>query len=321
MKGHRQGSIRAMDPQRHLVRLPDGRDLDVLTAGADSSDAFLMINGTPSGVEAQPEDLALIESRGLRYVTYGRPGYGDSTRVPGRSVADLAADVRHLVAALGMRRLFVLGWSGGGPHALACAALLPDLAVRVATIGGVAPYDAEGLDWLAGMAPENVEEFGAAAAGPAELQANLEAQTAGLANVTGADVAAWFGQLVPEVDIIGYRHGYQGLLAKDYLDVTPAVRARAALLHEFGGSPLGNSRVWYDDDVAFMRDWGFDLDAIRVPVTIWQGSEDRMVPFAHGRWLAGHVPGATARLLEGEGHLSLGVSAFERIVDELVAGA
>ena len=304
MKGHRQGSIRAMDPQRHLVRLPDGRDLDVLTAGADSSDAFLMINGTPSGVEAQPEDLALIESRGLRYVTYGRPGYGDSTRVPGRSVADLAADVRHLVAALGMRRLFVLGWSGGGPHALACAALLPDLAVRVATIGGVAPYDAEGLDWLAGMAPENVEEFGAAAAGPAELQANLEAQTAGLANVTGADVAAWFGQLVPEVDRAALTGSFAEFMAASCRD---SVRTGI-----WG---------WYDDDVAFMRDWGFDLDAIRVPVTIWQGSEDRMVPFAHGRWLAGHVPGATARLLEGEGHLSLGVSAFERIVDELVAGA
>ena len=153
MKGPQQGSIRAMDPHRRLVRLPDGRDLDVLTAGADSSDAFLMINGTPSGVEARAEDLALIESRGLRYVTYGRPGYGDSTRVPGRSVADLTAEVRHLSAALELRRLFVVGWSGGGPHALACAALLPDLAVRVATIGGVAPYDAEGLDWLAGMAP------------------------------------------------------------------------------------------------------------------------------------------------------------------------
>ena len=304
MKGHRQGSIRAMDPQRHLVRLPDGRDLDVLTAGADSSDAFLMINGTPSGVEAQPEDLALIESRGLRYVTYGRPGYGDSTRVPGRSVADLAADVRHLVAALGMRRLFVLGWSGGGPHALACAALLPDLAVRVATIGGVAPYDAEGLDWLAGMAPENIEEFGAAAAGPAELQANLETQSAGLTTITAADVTAWFGELVPEVD--------QAALTGAFADFM-AASCRDSVRTGIWG--------WYDDDVAFLRDWGFDLDAIRVPVTIWQGTEDRMVPFAHGRWLAEHVPGATARLLEGEGHLSLGVSAFERIIDELVDGA
>ncbi len=263
-----------------------------------------MINGTPSGVEARPEDLALIESRGLRYVTYGRPGYGDSTRVPGRSVADLAADVRHLVAALGLGRLFVLGWSGGGPHALACAALLPDLAVRVATIGGVAPYDAEGLDWLAGMAPENIEEFGAAAAGPEELKANLETQTAGLATVTGADVAAWFGELVPEVDRAALTGSFAEFMAASCRD---SVRTGI-----WG---------WYDDDVAFMRDWGFDLDAIRVPVTIWQGTEDRMVPFAHGRWLAGHVPGATARLLEGEGHLSLGVSAFERIVDELVDGA
>ena len=304
MKGPQQGSIRAMDPQRRLVRLPDGRDLDVLTAGADSSDAFLMINGTPSGVEARAEDLALIESRGLRYVTYGRPGYGDSTRVPGRSVADLTADVRHLSAALGLRRLFVVGWSGGGPHALACAALLPDLAVRVATIGGVAPYDAEGLDWLAGMAPENIEEFGAAAAGPAELQANLETQSAGLTTITAADVTAWFGELVPEVD--------QAALTGAFADFM-AASCRDSVRTGIWG--------WYDDDVAFLRDWGFDLDSIRVPVTIWQGTEDRMVPFAHGRWLAEHVPGATARLLEGEGHLSLGVSAFERIIDELVDGA
>src|SRR5712672_3268754 len=103
-----------MDTQRRLVRLPDGRDLDVLTRGADSTDAFLRINGTPAGVVARPEDVAMIEARGLRYVTYGRPGYADSTRVPGRSVADLAADVRDLARELGLRRLFVLGWSGGG---------------------------------------------------------------------------------------------------------------------------------------------------------------------------------------------------------------
>lgn len=293
-----------MDIQRRLVRLADGRDLDVLTGGADSSDAFLMINGTPSGVTALDSDVALVESRGLRYVTYGRPGYADSTRVPDRSVADLTTDVRELAAILGLRRLFVLGWSGGGPHALACAALLPDMVMRAATTGGVAPFDAAGLDWLAGMAQENIEEFGAAVAGPNELRANLEAQAGGLATVTGSDVADWFGGLVPEVD--------RAALTGDFANVV-AASCRDSVRTGIWG--------WYDDDIAFVRDWGFALDAIRVPVTIWQGSEDKMVPFAHGGWLAGHVPGATPRLFEGEGHLSLAVSGFERIVDELGDGA
>ncbi len=278
-----------MDTQRRLVRLPDGRDLDVLTGGADTSDAFLMINGTPAGVLARPEDVAMIGARGLRYVTYGRPGYGDSTRLPGRSVADCAADVRDLARELGLRRLFVLGWSGGGPHALACAALLPELVVRAATLGGVAPYGVAGLDWLDGMGPENIEEFGATIAGAESLQPLLESHAADLATTTGADVADWFGGLVPKVD-------------------------RAALTGEFADFIAASSRDsvrtgiwgWFDDDLAFYHDWGFELSAIHLPVTIWQGTEDKMVPFAHGRWLAEHVPGATPRLMAGEGHLSLG---------------
>lgn len=290
-----------MDTPRSNVRLADGRDLDVLVGGADSSRAFLMINGTPSGVVARDSDIEAVAARGLRYVTYGRPGYADSTRVPGRSVADAAPDIGELAQALGLSRLYVLGWSGGGPHALAAAALLPDLVASTATVGGVAPFDAEGLDWLDGMAQENVDEFGATVAGPAELEAFLTAAAGSLGEVTGASVADFFGGLVPEVDRAALTDAFAEFIAESSRD---AVRTGI-----WG---------WFDDDMAFAREWGFDLAAIGGPVTIWQGSEDKMVPFAHGRWLVGHVPGARPRLMEGEGHLSLAVSAFDRILDELI---
>jgi len=237
-------------------------------------------------------------------VTYARPGYADSTRLAGRSVADIAPDVSSLMGALGISRLFVVGWSGGGPHALACAALLPDLVAAVATVGGVAPFDAEGLDWLDGMAPENHEEFGAAVRDPAELEAFIERFAIGLREVTAEGVADELGGLVPPVD--------RAALTGDFA-------SHAAAL--FRDSVRTGIWGWYDDDLAFIRDWGFDLGSIRIPVTIWQGSEDAMVPFAHGRWLADHVPAARPRLIEGEGHLSLGVSSFGRILDELVDGA
>jgi pimeloyl-ACP methyl ester carboxylesterase len=290
-----------MEPQRSIVRLADGRDLDVLVGGADSTEAFLMINGTPSGVLARGSDVDAVTERGLRYVTYGRPGYADSTRVPGRSVADIAPDVRELAGLLGLSRLHVLGWSGGGPHALACAALLPDLVAGAATVGGVAPFDAEGLVWLDGMAPENHEEFGAAVAGPRELEEKLDAFASDLAGATAASIADAFGELVSEVD--------RAALTGDFADFL-AASCRDSIRTGIWG--------WFDDDLAFIRDWGFDLSAIRVPVTIWQGTEDRMVPFAHGRWLSAHVTNARARLMEGEGHLSLGVSSFGRILDELI---
>ena len=293
-----------MDPQRRIVRLPDGRDLDVLVGGADATSALLLINGTPTGVDAADPELAAAAAHGLRFVTCARPGYADSTRQAGRSVADVAPDVRSLAGVLGIDRLVVIGWSGGGPHALACAALLPDLVAGVATVGGVAPFDAAGLAWLEGMAPENHAEFGAAVRGPADLEAFLELEATALRDVTGESVADALGGLVPPVD----RAALTGSFASH----------AAALFRDGVRTGIWG---WFDDDLAFIRDWGFDLGSIRVPVTIWQGSEDAMVPFAHGRWLADHVPGARPRLLEGEGHLSLGVSSFGRIVAELVDAA
>ena len=274
----------------------------MIVGGADSATALLMVNGIADGRGGREPEVAVATRHGLRFVTFGRPGYGDSTRLIGS--LRRGRDARRpwpRQGLLGLTACTSSGWSGGGPHALACAALLPDLVAGVATIGSVAPFDAEGLDWLEGMAPENREEFGAMVAGPAELEAFLERFAADLRDVTGADVADSFGELVPQVDRAALTGGFADYIAASFRD---SVRTGI-----WG---------WYDDDFAFFRDWGFDLASIRLPVTIWQGSEDRMVPFAHGRWLADHLPAARPRLLEGEGHLSLAVSSFDRIVDELV---
>ena len=193
-----------------------------------------------------------------------------------------------------------LGWSGGGPHALACAALLPHRCRAAATIAGVAPYDAAGLDWLAGMGEENIAEFAAAAAGAGELTAYLEREARGLAAVRASDVAAALGDLVSDVD----KRALTGEFA-EYL----AASFRAALSAGIAG--------WRDDDLAFLTDWGFGLDRFSVPVAIWQGDEDRMVPFDHGRWLATHIPGAATHLQPGEGHLSLLTRGLDTILANL----
>jgi len=168
-------------------------------------------------------------------------------------------------------------------------------------MASVAPYGAAGLDWLAGMAPENVAEFGAAAKGEEPLSEFLESAAAGLRDVTGANVAAALGGLASEVDRSALTGGFENELAESF---------RRSVSTGIAG--------WRDDDLAFVRPWGFGLKNIRVPVAIWQGAQDRMVPYEHGRWLAANVPGAQSRLLDDEGHLSLVSYRTDRILEDLV---
>jgi pimeloyl-ACP methyl ester carboxylesterase len=212
--------------------------------------------------------------------------------------------VTSIVDHLGMDRFYVIGWSGGGPHALACAALMPDRVIAAATIAGVAPRDAEGLDWLAGMGEENIEEFGAAETGEQELRTYLEQHAAELTQATGPDLHAALGDLLSDVD--------KAALTGDFAEYL-ADASRHGLAHGIWG--------WFDDDVAFLKDWGFDVGATERPVTIWQGEQDRFVPFGHGRWLADHVSGARAELHPEHGHLSLAVASYDRILDSLLAAA
>jgi pimeloyl-ACP methyl ester carboxylesterase len=282
--------------------LPDGRSLDVYVAGPEDGTPLLFHVGTPSAGLLYAPFAETLAERGLRYVSYSRPGYGSSTRRPGRAVVDVVEDSAAILDAIGADRCYLLGWSGGGPHALACAARMPERVIAAATVGGVAPYGAEGLDWGAGMGAENIEEFAAALAGPDQLVAFMEPEAAELRGVTADGVADAFGDLIDEVD--------RGVLTGAF-SAWGADLFHEAFLQGFWG--------WFDDDMAFIRPWGFDLDTIQAPVSIWQGAHDRMVPFAHGEWLAAHVPGARARLFAEHGHLSLAVDSFPRIVDELIA--
>jgi pimeloyl-ACP methyl ester carboxylesterase len=291
-----------MDTERRLVTLPDGRDIDLLMAGPAGGLPLVMHEGTPQGLVLYPPTVQAASDRELRCILVARPGYERSTPRPGRRVADVAADVAAVLEELGLGSFVTAGWSGGGPHALACAALLPGRCLAAASIAGVAPCHAPGLDFTAGMGPENIAEFGAAVRGPAALTEFLDREGAGFADVTGAQVVGVLGGLIADAD--------RAVLTGAYADHL-AAGARAALSTGIAG--------WRDDDLAFVQDWGFSLTGEgKLPAAIWQGDQDRMVPFAHGQWLAANIPGARAHLLSGEGHLTMTVTAIGRVLDDLL---
>jgi pimeloyl-ACP methyl ester carboxylesterase len=219
-------------------------------------------------------------------------------------VASVADGVTAVLDHLGVQGCLTLGWSGGGPHALATAALLPERVQACGVIAGVAPDQAEGLDFLAGMGELNVVEFTAARAGEGVLRPLLDEWAPGLRSADAAAIVAELASVLPAVD--------QALLTDDY------GRSVAAAFHEALRDGVDG---WVDDDLAFSRPWGFGLGAIAPPVSLWQGDADLMVPFAHGEWLAAHLPGARVHLLPGEGHLSIGVGRIEEILDDLLAAA
>ena len=271
-------------------------------AGPEDAPALIAHTGTPSDGSQHRETLEEGAKRGLRQVSYARPGYAGSDRHEGRSVADCARDVEAIADALGIDRFHTVGWSGGGPHVLACAALLPGRVISAATVAGAAPHKVEDLDWSAGMGEENIEEMGLAERGADALAPFLEREAEEMREATPDDLLAVLGDLVSEPD--------RAVLTGDY-----AAESLASLLGAVSMGIWG----WLDDDLAFVRSWGFSLEEIRVPVSVWHGREDRFVPLSHGEWLAAHVPGARSHMVEGEGHISLSRHRYGDVLDELLA--
>lgn len=283
------------------ITLPDGRTLELLDRGTGPV-AIVFHHGTPGAYERFEPTVSAAVDAGFRWVATTRAGYGESTRRPGRSVADNCDDIAAVLDELGIERFISMGASGGGPHALACGALLAPRCVGVVSLAGVAPFvgAAEaGLDWYDGMGPENHEEFGAAEKGEDAIRAFLEPQRAELAAITGDEIAASLGGLIDEAD----RRVLTGEFAENL-----AVLFREGVRRSVDG--------WIDDDLAFARPWGFELADVTVPVSVWQGEDDRMVPFAHGKYVASQLPDVRAHLLPGEGHLSIQLGLFDQILAE-----
>jgi len=267
------------------VPAPDGRTLHAYDVRPSRAKAELVVcwhHGTPGLGEPPAPLFAASVERGIRWIGCDRPGYGGSSADPGRDIAAVAADLAAVADALDVDRFAVLGSSGGGPHALACGALLGNRVVGVVSASGPAPYDAAGLDWFAGMSAAGATELRAAAAGRASLERQLASGEFDMAQFTAADQAALAG-----------RWAWLGSLA--------------------GRALAGGLTGMIDDDLALVAEWGFDPASIRVPVLLLHGDEDRVVPSSHGRWLAGHIPSAELRLAPHDGH----VSVLDRVTEAL----
>lgn len=292
-----------MDSTFEQLTLADGRTLALRCSGPADGLPLLFHHGTPgSCVEIRSFDRA-AHANGLRLITASRAGYGHSSANPGRRVIDVVSDTKAIIDHFGIKRCVVAGWSGGGPHALACAARLEE-AVGALIIAGVGPFDATDLDFLAGMGEDNINEFGAAIDGPAAIRSYLEVARSELDDLTVDRLIESMDSLLPAAD--------KAVLTAEFGE---------DMVAEFQEALRPGIEGWLDDDLAFSQPWGFDLAEIEIPVAIWQGSDDLMVPFAHGQWLAAHVPGASVHLEEGEGHLSIALGAADAMCAELASFA
>jgi pimeloyl-ACP methyl ester carboxylesterase len=270
------------------VQTPDGRILAVEEAGDPNGRPVLVHEGTPNSRHLYPPAAIDAAARGLRLISYDRPGYGGSTPQPGRSVADCAADVRAICAELGISRLAMWGISGGGPHVLACAALLPDLVTAAASLASLAPLDAEGLDWFAGMGELNADDTRLFLRDREAARAKLDADREQVLGASAAELVKGLQTLLSPTDAAALNDGLADFLV--YCDRE--------------GLAPGNEG-WWDDGVAHSTPWGFELSAISVPVLLMHGRQDQFVPFGHGQWLAERIPGVEARLFDHDGHLTL----------------
>jgi pimeloyl-ACP methyl ester carboxylesterase len=277
--------------EQRSARTRDGRTIAIELAGDADGFPVLVHHGTPNTRHVYPPEAAEAASWGLKLIGYNRPGYGESTRHPGRTVADCVADVRAICAELGIDRLAMWGASGGGPHVLACAALLPGMVTAVASLASVTPYPAEGLDWFDGIGEHNGADFKLALSDPQASWVAMEKERAELL-AAPAETLIDTPTAVP-TEMLGALTEYISLAIRDALG-------------------QGIDGYW-DDHQAFMKPWGFELDNITVPVLLMHGRLDRSVPVSHGEWLAARVPGAEVRFFANEGHLSLLTNRMDEV--------
>jgi len=281
--------------QSSLLTLKDGRKLEYLTNGVESDKAILFLHGTPGSALAW--NSYLPEVKGVRAISTSRAGYGLSDRHKGRSVADDLNDQQQILDHFGIKSFVSVGWSGGGPHSLN---MTREARCKAAfTLAGVGEWGNADLDFLADMGPENHEEFGEALKGEAAIEEWMKANALGYNTIKGSELIEAFGGLIGDAD--------KRALTPEVAEIMATGMRHSNSLSFYG---------WLDDDLAFVRDFGFDITKIDKPVVLYQGDDDFMVPHAHGYWLEKKIPTAKLNFVPGHGHISLIFEYRNQIIKE-----
>ena len=279
-----------------FISTPDGRKLRISQAGKPDGVPVLVLRGSPHSWLLYDAWVDDARSRGIHLICCERPGYGASTRQPGRTVACAAGDVATIASELGLDRLLIWGISGGGPHALACAALLPDLVAAAAVLGSIAPYPAEGLDYFAGMGEDNVADFKAALAGGETHRRAVEATASRLLGAELTTLVQALKSLLCDPDAAALTTDFAEFLLRSVQE------------------GIGQNRDGLlDDDIAHLTPWGFELSTIRIPVLLMHGEQDHFVPVSHSKWLAKKIANVETRFLAGDGHLTLSLRRIPEV--------
>jgi pimeloyl-ACP methyl ester carboxylesterase len=282
-------------------KVRDGRTLRVWLGTGDSELTVLAMHGTPGCGRLYQRWFDDAAARGIRLISYDRPGYGGSSACPGRSIADCAVDVKAIADELGIDRMGVWGWSGGGPYALACAAMLPDLVVASALLAAAAPWDAPGLDFFDGMGQGNVDDVKLYFSDRATARRQIVKDREEVLATTLEEQAQMLASLLSDADAAVLTGEFaEWLLRAEQLGLAPG------------------DQGWWDDGAAQFSPWGFDIGSVRVPVKVWHGRHDRFSPFQHGQWLADHIPGAERALSGSDGHLTLVTKRMGDVHDWLI---
>ncbi len=278
------------------LTLADGRKLEYTDNGVESSNTLIFHHGTTIGFDVWNAWLKLCLESGVRAVALNRPGVGASTRKPGRRMADDVSDVRELIEHLEVERFVSVGWSGGGGRALGSAFI--DGCVGVHTIAGIPSQDPNDPRWMAAVSLERHEK---AQINRADFEALLKTRSANFdeeKDVTSAFMLADLEQYLPR--FADFKDEYT-VFADDF-----ARSIRVALAN----GPEADA----DDYAANIHLWGFDIDQINKPVTIWHGDLDEDVEIQYGEYNQSQIPGSKFVRLEGLGHIDIMVEARDAIL-------
>jgi len=286
------------------VPVGGGRKLTVESTGDPEGTPVFLLHGTPGGRNGPRPRSIVLYRLGIRLISYDRPGYADSSRDIDRIIASAAEDVGAIADYFNLPRFSVVGRSGGAPHALACAALLPERVISAAALASLAPGDADGLNWMAGMTEYNQQAFGYAKTDQEALRAMLTEQAERVSKGSGGLLGALWSEMGNNdkevVDDIGLRR----LIADIHVEA------------------LSNNCVdgWVDDVRALSGSWGFEPAKISVPVKLWGGKDDVFSPVGHTYWLAERIHGAEVEIGDGKAHFGT-VEILPRILAWVVRKA